>query len=145
MAYNEEDKQELLKEICRLITMGNTEQAAFESVGVGRTTFYEWKKQKNFSNAIKRARAKAQTEVVTLLVKHMREGKTSALIYWLNNRAKPDKEALDQGIDNGWTNDSFDKDNQISNKPVEVHFHYGSDSENSEDGSATRPVENDKK
>jgi transposase-like protein len=66
MKYSEEMKETLAK----LIKKGSTVTSACNSVGINKTTFYDWMKNKvDFSNAVKEAQSVANAKIENALFK----------------------------------------------------------------------------
>lgn len=80
---------ELVEQISRLIEAGNYAVDACMAVGINNDTFYDWLKTKpEFSDTIKKARAKAITMKVTRIEKAGRDGNWQADAWWLERVAR---------------------------------------------------------
>lgn len=68
--------------------MGNV-SAACAAVGIGRTRFYDWKKEDPaFTEAVDNVEEFAIDQVENSLMKKIREGDTASIIFFLKCRAK---------------------------------------------------------
>ena len=93
-------RKELYEDWCtpeRLIVIrgwamdGLTDEQIAHNIGIGRTTFYKWRKEHpEFAQAIAVSKAVADREIENALFKAARKGNVTAMIYWLKNR-KPDE------------------------------------------------------
>lgn len=93
-------RKELYEDWCtpeRLIVIrgwamdGLTDEQIAANIGIGRTTFYKWRKEHpEFAQAIAVSKAVADREIENALFKAARRGNVTAMIYWLKNR-KPDE------------------------------------------------------
>ena len=68
---------------------GLTDEQIAYNMGIAKSTFYEWKKKnKDFSNALKKNKDIVDFEVENALLKSAMEGNVTAQIFWLKNRKK---------------------------------------------------------
>ena len=62
--YNDE----IVKELIKYIESGNYIETACDAVGIAKSTFYEWVKEKaDFSNAVKKAESQAIARNLTII------------------------------------------------------------------------------
>jgi hypothetical protein len=83
-------KQEIVDNICKWLSAGNTRRTAFTLAGIGESTFYDYlNNYPEFSEAIKRAEEQAIARNVQIINK---AGQTSwqASAWWLERRCKED-------------------------------------------------------
>jgi len=80
---------ELVEQITRFIEAGNYAVDACLAVGISNDTYYEWLKTKpEFSDTIKKARAKAIAKKVIRIDKAGQEGNWQADAWWLERVAR---------------------------------------------------------
>ena len=78
---------ETLKRIESLAAQGLTEEQVYLSLGISHDTFYRMKKQNaEFSEALKKGKAKGIAVVTNALFQKAKEGNIPAMIFFLKNR-----------------------------------------------------------
>ena len=86
---------QLIKEIYSLIEQGVPAVRACEAVGIGESTFYEWKETfPEFAESIKKYKAKAITKNVKNVLKAAEEPKNWTASAWFLERRDKDNFAL---------------------------------------------------
>jgi DNA invertase Pin-like site-specific DNA recombinase len=76
-----------IEKVERLAGQGLTYDEIALSLGINRSTLYERKRQnQEFSDAIKRGRARGAVEVTNALLEQCRQGNTAAIIWYEKTR-----------------------------------------------------------
>lgn len=71
------------------MTDGSTDKAAYEAEGIHASTFYEWIETKpEFSEAVTRARAKAELNYTLVVKEAAKAGDVNAALQWLARRRR---------------------------------------------------------
>lgn len=66
---------------------GLTDEQIAKNLGIGKNTFYEYKKEhQDFSDSLKKGKEIVDYEVENALLQSALKGNVTAQIYWLNNR-----------------------------------------------------------
>jgi len=79
-----------LGEVERLAGLGLTDEEMAIVLDIARSSFSLYKKNKQFSDAVKKGKIKYDMEIIEGLRKNAKGGDTTAQIFWLKNR-QPDK------------------------------------------------------
>ncbi len=88
---------EVKEQIYLIIADGNTYKVAFQSCGIGESTFYEWMQQPEFSELIKKAEAEAKKKLLGT-IKAASDTKWQAAA-WILERRWPDEFGAKQKLD----------------------------------------------
>ena len=82
---------------------GLTDEQIANNMGIATSTLYEWKKKnKEFSETLKKNKDIVDFEVENALLKSAMEGNVTAQIFWLKNRKKMQwREKVEYSGDNG--------------------------------------------
>ena len=122
MAYSEDQKQEIMIHLCKMLEDGHFIKNAIECLPPSASTIYEWiSENPNFSDSIKRASAKGIVLAESHLFQAAKKGNIAAIIYFLKCK---DPENWNQDTNNDSSYGSR-KGYFRSAKNVEVVFNYG--------------------
>ena len=78
-----------LEQIEKWARLGLSDRQIAKNMGIGRSTFYEWKKKySEISDSLKEGKEIADYFVENALFKNALEGNTTAQIFWLKNRKR---------------------------------------------------------
>jgi hypothetical protein len=74
------------EQVYNFALIGLTDAKMAEAWGVAESTLNLWKKNKQFSESLRKGKAESDGEVVQSLFQKAKGGDTVACIYWLKNR-----------------------------------------------------------